>query len=128
MIQSTPGDGGALASRVALVTGGGWGLGRVIAQALAAADAAVAVAARTDRELTETVATINATGGRATVVPVDVTDSAAVEEAVAEIERRLGLLKVRRLEITDRIPKSATGKILRRVLVERERAAVAVPA
>jgi acyl-CoA synthetase (AMP-forming)/AMP-acid ligase II len=31
--------------------------------------------------------------------------------------------KIRRLEITDAIPKSATGKILRRVLVERERAA-----
>jgi acyl-CoA synthetase (AMP-forming)/AMP-acid ligase II len=36
--------------------------------------------------------------------------------------------KVRRLEITDQIPKSPSGKILRRVLVERERAAVAIPA
>jgi acyl-CoA synthetase (AMP-forming)/AMP-acid ligase II len=36
--------------------------------------------------------------------------------------------KIRRLEVTDQIPKSATGKILRRVLVERERAAVLTPA
>jgi acyl-coenzyme A synthetase/AMP-(fatty) acid ligase len=36
--------------------------------------------------------------------------------------------KVRRLEITDQIPKSPSGKILRRVLVERERAAALVPA
>jgi acyl-coenzyme A synthetase/AMP-(fatty) acid ligase len=36
--------------------------------------------------------------------------------------------KVRRVEFTDRIPTSASGKILRRVLVERERATAAGPA
>jgi acyl-coenzyme A synthetase/AMP-(fatty) acid ligase len=36
--------------------------------------------------------------------------------------------KVRRLEFTDQIPKSPSGKLLRRVLVERDRAAVLVPA
>jgi acyl-CoA synthetase (AMP-forming)/AMP-acid ligase II len=35
--------------------------------------------------------------------------------------------KVRRLEFVDQIPKSASGKILRRILVERERAALAEP-
>ena len=36
--------------------------------------------------------------------------------------------KVRRVEIVDAIPKSPSGKILRRELVERERAKQAVPA
>jgi NAD(P)-dependent dehydrogenase (short-subunit alcohol dehydrogenase family) len=79
-----------LTDQVALVTGGGRGLGRFIAQALAADGAAVAVAARTPRELNETVAAIEAAGGRAVALTVDVTDSLAVEEAVAEVERRLG--------------------------------------
>jgi acyl-CoA synthetase (AMP-forming)/AMP-acid ligase II len=35
--------------------------------------------------------------------------------------------KIRRLEFTDQIPKTASGKILRRILVERERAAVSAP-
>jgi len=34
--------------------------------------------------------------------------------------------KVRKVEIVDEIPKSASGKILRRVLVEKERAALGV--
>jgi NAD(P)-dependent dehydrogenase (short-subunit alcohol dehydrogenase family) len=90
----------ALVGRVALVTGGGRGLGRVTTQALAAAGAAVAVAARTDGELTETVAMIDAAGGCAMALPVDVTDGAAVPDVVA----------------------------VRRILVERQRAALAVPA
>jgi acyl-coenzyme A synthetase/AMP-(fatty) acid ligase len=35
--------------------------------------------------------------------------------------------KVRRIEFVEAIPKSASGKILRRVLVERERASIAEP-
>ena len=79
-----------LRGQVALVTGGGRGLGRVIARALAGAGAAVAVTARSEDELADTVAGIAASGGRAAAVPADVTDRAAVEGAVAEAERRLG--------------------------------------
>jgi NAD(P)-dependent dehydrogenase (short-subunit alcohol dehydrogenase family) len=79
-----------LDGQVALVTGGGRGIGCVIAGHLAAAGAAVAVLSRSANELADTVARIATTGGRATAVPADVTDRAAVDAAVAEVERRLG--------------------------------------
>jgi NAD(P)-dependent dehydrogenase (short-subunit alcohol dehydrogenase family) len=68
-----------LAERVALVTGGGRGVGAAIARTLAADGWDVVVAARTRSEL-EAVAT--ATGARP--VRVDVTDEASVERCVAE--------------------------------------------
>lgn len=71
--------------RVALVTGGGRGIGRAIALGLAAEGASVAVAART-RAQCETVAA--EIGGLALVL--DVTDSHACERAVAETAARLG--------------------------------------
>ena len=54
-----------LRGQVAVVTGGGRGLGRAFAQALAAAGCAVAVIARSADELAETVASIAQTGGQA---------------------------------------------------------------
>jgi NAD(P)-dependent dehydrogenase (short-subunit alcohol dehydrogenase family) len=74
-----------LSGQVALVTGGGRGIGAGIARELAAAGARVAVAART-REQVKTVA--DETGGLA--LEVDVTDRAAVDRMVAETERELG--------------------------------------
>ncbi|MFN8590859.1 MAG: AMP-binding protein [Thermomicrobiales bacterium] len=54
---------------------------------------------------------------------------ATAEELMAYVAGRVAPYKmVRRLEFIDAIPKSASGKILRRVLVERERAAVPSPA
>ncbi|HTB39917.1 MAG TPA: SDR family oxidoreductase [Reyranella sp.] len=76
--------------KVAVVTGGGRGLGRAFAQALAAADYAIAVVARTKAELAETVALIEGSGGRAIAFPADVTDRTAIDHAFADIERALG--------------------------------------
>jgi NAD(P)-dependent dehydrogenase (short-subunit alcohol dehydrogenase family) len=75
---------------VALVTGGGRGLRRVFAQALAAAGAAVAVGARSEDQLAETVSLIKARSGSAIAVPFDVTDQRAVQCAVETIQSRLG--------------------------------------
>lgn len=83
-----------LSGQVAIVTGGGRGLGRVYAQWLAKAGAAVAVMARTASELDETVALIEKAGGRAIALPADVTDAEAVERVVAEVEEQLGLVDV----------------------------------
>jgi len=79
-----------LAGRVALVTGGACGLGREIALQLAAAGAGVAVVARSPDQLEETVALVEAAGGRAVAAPADVTDFAAVEAVVGNIEQSLG--------------------------------------
>ncbi len=79
-----------LAGHVAIVTGGGRGVGRAIAQALAADGAAVMVASRTAGQLTETVALIEAAGGRAASIPTDVEQPPAVEAMLAETERVFG--------------------------------------
>lgn len=83
-------SGGMLAGQVALVSGGGRGLGRVFAQSLAAAGAAVAIVARSRDEVEETAARIDAAGGCAVALPLDVTDRGAVEAAVASVQRQLG--------------------------------------
>ncbi|HZU76583.1 MAG TPA: SDR family oxidoreductase [Dehalococcoidia bacterium] len=79
-----------LTGQVAIVTGGGRGIGRAVAEALAQAGAAVAVAARSEAELTATVDALPAGGGRAIAVPTDVRDAQAVRRLVQETEARLG--------------------------------------
>ena len=74
-----------LSGQVALITGGGRGIGASIARELASAGARVAVAARTRSQVEEIAEEI---GGVA--LEVDVTDRAAVERMVAEVERELG--------------------------------------
>jgi NAD(P)-dependent dehydrogenase (short-subunit alcohol dehydrogenase family) len=79
-----------LTGQVALVTGGGRGIGRAIAVSLAQAGASVAVLARSADQLSETVAEIARAAGRAIACPVDVTDRTAVEAAVVTTEAELG--------------------------------------
>ncbi len=64
--------------RAAVVTGAGSGIGRASAVALAAGGFAVALAGRRAGPLEETQAVVEAAGGRAVVVPCDVSDEAAV--------------------------------------------------
>jgi NAD(P)-dependent dehydrogenase (short-subunit alcohol dehydrogenase family) len=76
--------------QVALVTGGGRGLGRAFAGALAETGAAVAVVARSAEQLQETVDAIRQKGGRAFAFPADVTDEEAVRGSFAAVVRQLG--------------------------------------
>src|SRR5262245_27289596 len=79
-----------LMGQVAIVTGGGRGIGRAIALGVAAAGASVAVVARSGDPITETARQIAQAGGRAVAVPADVSDTEAVERTVREVERALG--------------------------------------
>jgi NAD(P)-dependent dehydrogenase (short-subunit alcohol dehydrogenase family) len=83
-----------LKDQVALVTGGGRGIGRAIAQSLAAAGAVVAVTSRSADELNETVRVIEKDGGRAVAYPADVTDAAQIQSTVTTIEALLGPIDV----------------------------------
>lgn len=73
------------AGRVAVVTGGGSGIGQAIALELAHLGARVAVLGRTRERLDETCAQITERGGTATGHGVDVRDRAALEEVFSEV-------------------------------------------
>jgi NAD(P)-dependent dehydrogenase (short-subunit alcohol dehydrogenase family) len=71
----------------ALVTGAGRGIGRAVALALAAAGAELVLVSRTASELDEVVDEIASGGGNARSLPFDVTQSDAVRDAFAGLER-----------------------------------------
>jgi NADP-dependent 3-hydroxy acid dehydrogenase YdfG len=86
---------GALAGKVALVTGAGRGIGRAIALAFAAEGAAVALAARSRADLAGVAAEIRERdNGRALALPTDVTQDAGVEALVEQTLAQLGRLDI----------------------------------
>lgn len=83
-----------LDGQVAVVTGSGRGLGRATALRLAAAGASVVVTARTESEIEETAAQIQANGGSARAVPSDVSDWEAMLRLRREAEDAFGPVDV----------------------------------
>jgi NAD(P)-dependent dehydrogenase (short-subunit alcohol dehydrogenase family) len=76
-----------LDGRAVLVAGAGRGIGRACAVAMAHAGAQVWLMSRTQGELDAAVAEINRAGGKAHALVCDVTDAAAVKDAVAQLPR-----------------------------------------
>ena len=78
------------AGRVAVVTGGGRGIGAATASALARAGAAVAVVARSADQVREVAARLAAEGATSRAVVADVANLGEIAHAIAEIETALG--------------------------------------
>jgi 3-oxoacyl-[acyl-carrier protein] reductase len=84
----------SLKDKVALVTGASQGIGRATSVALAGAGAKVAVAARTEDKLAALVAEIQAAGGEALAVPMDVADAAQVKTGFQQALAKFGRLDI----------------------------------
>jgi 3-oxoacyl-[acyl-carrier protein] reductase len=78
--------------RIAVVTGGAKGIGAGISQALAAAGAHVVIADRDEPAAEQFAASLRTAGARATAVPCDVGDTAAVRGMVNKIGSELGAI------------------------------------
>jgi gluconate 5-dehydrogenase len=83
-----------LTGRTALITGSSQGIGFALAQGLAQAGAAVVLNGRDETKLAAAAATLQATGARVATAAFDVTDSAAIPDAIERIERDFGPLGI----------------------------------
>ena len=83
-----------LSGQVAIVTGASQGLGRAIAECLAANGASVAIVARNATKLAEVAAGIRAAGGQAEEFPCDVSQAEAVTAVVEAIHAKLGRIDI----------------------------------
>ena len=83
-----------LEGKVAMITGGGSGIGRATAKMFAARGATVAITGRTAAKLDSVVAEIEAAGGRALAVVMDVTSEDSIAAGIARTVEAFGRLDV----------------------------------
>jgi NADP-dependent 3-hydroxy acid dehydrogenase YdfG len=80
----------ALKDQVVVITGASSGVGRACARAFASEGAKVGLIARNEEALEVAAGEVREAGGEALVLPLDVSDSDAVEQAAANVEARWG--------------------------------------
>lgn len=83
-----------LEGKRAVITGGGRGIGRAVAERYAEEGAQVVLLARTKKELDETVEAIRDRGGEAHAIPCDLADPASIERAARACVDVLGTIDV----------------------------------
>ena len=92
--SSGPASGQQLAGKVALVTGGGSGVGKVTALTFAAQGAHVVLAGRRPTPLNEVAQECEALGVQALAVPTDLADPVAVKSLFAKCQEKFGRLDI----------------------------------
>ncbi len=83
-----------LQGQVAIITGGGRGIGAATAEKLAAAGAAVIVTARSKEQIEAVASKLRASGAQAIAVPADVSDLEQVEEVVESALDQFGRVDI----------------------------------
>ena len=81
-------------NKLALVTGASRGIGAATAEAFAAAGAHVILTARTAQSLEQVEERIHASGGTATIAPMDLTDSENIKKLAQAVAERWGSLDI----------------------------------
>jgi NAD(P)-dependent dehydrogenase (short-subunit alcohol dehydrogenase family) len=97
----------SLSGRVAVISGGGGGIGSALAEGLAGAGARVAVVGRTRETCDVAVDRVTRAGSEGIAVTADVTNEASVDQMVAEVVSRFG-----RIDIVVNAVGGGAGKVL----------------
>jgi len=80
--------------RVSIVTGGGRGIGRVVAHAMGGPGTLVAILGRTQSQLESTARELEGLGGRALAIPADVTSEPSVADGIRRVRDEAGYVDV----------------------------------
>jgi NAD(P)-dependent dehydrogenase (short-subunit alcohol dehydrogenase family) len=81
-----------LKGKVAIVTGAGRGIGKAISLAMAKEAATVVIAARAVDKMNETAKLVTAAGGKAQIIPTELTDERSIKNLVKATGERFGRL------------------------------------